>query len=308
MMHPDLIKLFCDVAEYRSFSRGANANGVTQSAASQRIKGLENELGVQLIDRTKRPLQLTEAGEVYHHGCRDMLDRYEQLRRDVSVAGHQVRGEIKVTAIYSAGIDLLHNVKTIFESNHPKAHVQLNFLHPDAVYDRVSREIDDIGITSFPKRWRDMQIIPLRDEMMVAVCNPKHELAMRSQIDPAELDGQKMVGFEESLPIAKHMAGYFRQHGAHPRVSNVFDNVDTIKTYVAETDTIAILPQRTVHREQERGVLVAIEIQPELVRPLAIIHQKHRALPPVVRVFIEHLLDYQNNKANLTVSQEAVAV
>ena len=71
------IKLFCDVAQHGNFSKGAELHGITQSAASQRIRGLEDDLGVELIDRSTRPCGLTHVGKVYYEGCREILDRYD---------------------------------------------------------------------------------------------------------------------------------------------------------------------------------------------------------------------------------------
>jgi DNA-binding transcriptional LysR family regulator len=69
------IRLYADVARYRSFSEAAREHGITQSAASQRIRSLEDRLGVMLIDRSVRPLALTPAGEVYGRGCIELLER-----------------------------------------------------------------------------------------------------------------------------------------------------------------------------------------------------------------------------------------
>jgi DNA-binding transcriptional LysR family regulator len=72
-MHVKSLKLFCDVVGRRSFSRGARENGVSQSAASQIVHQLEDNLGVKLIDRSKRPFVLTAEGEVYYDGCRKLV-------------------------------------------------------------------------------------------------------------------------------------------------------------------------------------------------------------------------------------------
>ena len=75
-MHLDTIKLFCDVVRLRSISRGAAANGVTQSGASQAIQQLEAELDAQLLDRSRRPLQPTAEGRGFHDACRTLLQGF----------------------------------------------------------------------------------------------------------------------------------------------------------------------------------------------------------------------------------------
>ena len=74
-MQFESLKVFCDVARHRSVSQAAAANDVSQSAASQIVLQLEKRLGVKLIDRSTRPLQLTREGQVYYDGCRGLVEQ-----------------------------------------------------------------------------------------------------------------------------------------------------------------------------------------------------------------------------------------
>ena len=76
-MNLDTLKLYCDVVRLRSFSRGAVTNGVSQSAASQSIRQLEGELDLTLLDRSRRPLEVTEEGRAFHEACCDLLAGFE---------------------------------------------------------------------------------------------------------------------------------------------------------------------------------------------------------------------------------------
>ena len=78
-MHLEALNIFCDVVRHQSFSRGALANSISQSAASQAVRQIERRLGTQLIDRSKRPLQLTPEGKVFFKGCQEIVERYHQL-------------------------------------------------------------------------------------------------------------------------------------------------------------------------------------------------------------------------------------
>ena len=77
------LKVFCDVVERRSFSRAADDNGISQSGASQMVHHLEEQLGVRLIDRSKRPFVLTPEGKVYYDGCRTLVRGYDALEEEV---------------------------------------------------------------------------------------------------------------------------------------------------------------------------------------------------------------------------------
>jgi DNA-binding transcriptional LysR family regulator len=84
-MQFEALKVFCDVARHRSFSQAATANQVTQSAVSQMIALMENRIGVQLIDRSTRPLQLTSLGKTYYDGCKAIWEQYNELEASLQV-------------------------------------------------------------------------------------------------------------------------------------------------------------------------------------------------------------------------------
>ncbi len=298
------IRLLCEVAACRSFSLAATRQGVTQSAASQRIGRLEERLGVQLLDRSVRPLALTPAGEAFVKGCRELVERYDQLERQVAGFRNQTAdGTVRVDAIYSAGIDLLNQIKEAFERDHQGVTVSVNYRRPQEVYEAVRDQTCDMGILSYPKRWPEVSVIPLRNERMSVVCNPRHPLARRESVKAGELGRWSMVGFEADLPVGRRIRKYLKDHGAQPQVTNMFDNIDTIKSAVAVTDDIAILPRRTVWREMLAGTLAVVELLPELVRPLGIIHHRAQskagAFTPAAQAFVDYLLKHAGPDVDL---------
>ena len=100
-MQIEALKIFCDVARLRSFSRAAAENRVTQSTASQTVHHLEEHLGVTLIERSPRPLRLTTEGTAFFSGCREIVERYQDLELVVKRRGLEADAEVRVAAIYS---------------------------------------------------------------------------------------------------------------------------------------------------------------------------------------------------------------
>ena len=289
------LRLFVDVARCHSFSQAAAMHGVTQSAASQRIGALEKRLGVTLLDRSVRPLSLTDAGQRYRDGVEDVLRRYDRLERSIVAGAAEPSGTVRIAAIYSSGIDLLSRVRGGFEEEHPTVAVQIKYLKPDEVHEAVVEGSADVGILSYPDRFRKVRSIALRDEEMAVVCPPEHDLASRRAVEARDLDGHEMIGFDADLPVARRTAAYLREHGAAPRIVNSFDNLDTLKGAVAVTDSFAILPRRTVLREAAAGTLAVVSLMPRLVRPMGLIHRPHpgdATLPPAVSLFVDYLLEH----------------
>lgn len=284
------LKIFCDIVSRRSFSRAAEDNGISQSGASQVVSQLESRLGVQLIERSKRPLGPTHEGQVFYDGCRKLIARYEALEDEVRTLHEEVAGRVRVAAIYSVGLHHMSRFVQEFMSRHPKANVRLEYLHPDRVLESVEDGQADIGIVSYPRSTRTLEAEPWRDEPIVLACAPGNPFAGRVQMALGELHGRRMVGFDPDLVIRHEIDRALAACGAEPEVVMEFDNIETIKRAVEIDAGVALLPEPTVGRELAAGTLCTVRIVgEELVRPLGIIHARGKLLPPTARRFVELL-------------------
>src|SRR5438309_1158508 len=188
-MHLRFVEIFCEVAQRRSFSRGASALDVSQSSASQAVSLLEKRLGTKLIDRSKRPLELTPAGEVYFEGCRELLERFRAVEDRVQAIADRVAGPVRVAAIYSVGLMQMGQFVQRFEELYPETRLRLEYLHPDRVYQQVLEDEADLGLVSYPRHGGDIMSIDWQEQPMVLVAPLRHRLAGRPNVSISELDG-----------------------------------------------------------------------------------------------------------------------
>ncbi len=289
-MHMKSLKVFCDVVRQRSFSRAARENGISQSAASQLIQQLEERLGVKLIDRSKRPFVLTCEGDVFYEGCRGLVERYGALEDKVRTLHQEVAGRVRVASIYSVGLHHMNRAIQSFLSQYPKANVRLEYLHPHRVYQSVENDKADLGLVSYPKASRTIQVIEWRTERMVLVCAPGHPLAHAGCLDLEQLEGQRMVGFESGLTIRREIDRVLNLHEVEVSVVMEFDNIETIKRAIEIDAGVSLLPEPTVLREVAAGTLRAVPLaSDELVRPLGIIYRRGRELSSTALRFVESL-------------------
>ncbi len=292
------LKVFCDIVARRSFSRAAEDNGISQSGASQVVSQLESRLGVQLIERTKRPLVPTREGQVFYDGCRKLIARYEALEDEVRTLHDDVAGRVRVAAIYSVGLHHMSRYVQEFMTRHPKANVRLEYLHPERVLELVEQGQADIGIVSYPRSTRAIEAEPWREEPLVLACAPTSPFADRVQVSLAELDGQRMVAFDPDLVIRHEIDRVMAAHDAEPEVVMEFDNIETIKRAVEIDAGVALLPEPTLGRELAAGTLCAVRLAgDELVRPLGIIHARGKPLGPTAKRFIDLLRDHARDTA-----------
>jgi DNA-binding transcriptional LysR family regulator len=295
-MQLESLKIFCDVVKWASFSRGAAENAISQSSASQAVHQLELRLGAKLIDRSKRPLVLTQQGRVYYDGCKELVDRYLELEQRVrAVEGEDtVAGTVGVAAIYSVGLNHMSQYVKTFEERYPRANVRLEYLHPSRVLERVTGGEAELGLLSFPKKWPDLNVLTWREEAMVVAVHPSHPFARRASVPIAELDGEPFVAFDSDLSIRKAIDRYLRHHDVQIDVVLEFDNIENIKRAVEIRSGISILPQPSLVQEVNAGTLAAVAIEghdtnDRLTRPLAIIHRRHVNLERAAARFLDLL-------------------
>ena len=289
-MHLRDLDLFCEVAHLGSFSKAAKAHGMSQPAASEIVKSIEEKLGCELLNRSVRPLELTPEGHIYYDGCRQLLDEYRRLEDRVLQRRDKVVGPVRIGAIYSVGLLQMDGYVREFERLYPDAALDLQYLHPEEVLSRVVSEEVDLGLMSFPPKRSDLNCIPWQDQPIVVVVPPEHPLAKRDWVKAEELEGENLVGFTTDLQMRTETDKWLKQAKVHVNVVHAFDNIENIKRAVEVGSGIALLPVPTVRREAELGSLVAIPLEDVTwFRRLALIHKRTKPFTTAITRFLELL-------------------
>lgn len=288
-MNTDTFRIFCDVVHYQSFSRGAEANNISQSAATQSIHRLEKLLGAQLIDRSRRPFVLTAEGKICYEGFHTILETYDSVVSRIQEPRSQ-GGTVRVAAIYSIGLHDMSKCMRDFMTEQPKTKVRLEFLHPAKVYQAVINSEADIGVVSYPTPSTDLGVIPLRSEEMVVVTPYNHPLSRERKITLKDLEGYDLVAFDRDLPIRREIDRSFRQNGVYVKIATEFDNIETIKQAIQVGMGVSILPAPSVMDELETHKLSAVSLStPKLSRPIGVIYRRRKIFSAPTTRFIEML-------------------
>jgi DNA-binding transcriptional LysR family regulator len=263
-------------------------NGISQSAATQHIQELEKRLGVQLLDRSTRPLGLTPGGKLYAELCRDVLRREEDFTAALDSIKAEAEGTVRVASIYSIGLSEMPRLREEFQHVCPGAQLHVELLRPNKVYEAVIEGEADLGFISYPEHRRDLTVIPWREERMTVAVYPSHPLAGREILVAADLNGQDFIAFDEEVIIRRELDRFLRDRDVTIPVVMQFDNIQSIKEAVALGSGISILPERTMAAEVEQGRLVSVPLHaPELVRPTGIIHRRKKKFTRAGREFLK---------------------
>ncbi len=289
-MHIEMLKVFCDLADLQSFSRTAEKHLLSQSAVSQQLAQLELAHKCQLINRKKRPIELTKAGQLLYLASKDIIDRHEQLKNELSSLQKSSVSRINVAAIFSIGMHTLPDYVKKFMVSYPNVNVHIEYFSASRIYELILAGDVDIGLVAVPKRDKRLEVYDFEDEPLVLVCSPKHPLSHESQVDIHKLRFERFIAFEKGVPTRVWIDNILERYNIVVRPVMEFDNIETIKRAVEINSGVSILPETAILQEVGSETIKAIAFSNEkFVRPTGIILRKGKILGQAGRYFIELL-------------------
>ncbi|MHC4624084.1 MAG: LysR family transcriptional regulator [Planctomycetota bacterium] len=289
-MHLETLKMFCDLADLRSFSRTAEKHLLSQSAVSQQLGQLELLYKCQLIDRKKRPIELSKAGQLLYTAVQDMLERHELLKSELNALKSAAGGRINVAAIFSIGMHTLPNYVKKFMVRYPNVNVHIEYFGAGKIYEMVLTGDVDVGLVAVPKMDRRFDVYEFENEPLVLACSPKHPLAAASQVDIHQIQFERFIAFDKNVPTRQWIDNILQRYNIIVRPVMEFDNIETIKRAVEINSGISILPKTAILQETAAETIRAINFSNEnFVRPTGIIIRKDKVFAQAGRYFIELL-------------------
>jgi LysR family transcriptional regulator, transcriptional activator of the cysJI operon len=289
-MKIESLKVFCDLAETKSFTKAAQINEVTQSAVSQTISALERRFKSLLIERSKKNFRLTPEGEVFYDYSKRILQTCGALHSKLQDIENVISGSIRVATIYSIGLHVLPPYVTQFLQRYPSVNVHVEYRLNDKVYENVLGNVVDLGLVAYPTRDARLEIVPVRSDTLVLICHPQHPFAERKSVKVKALSGQKFINFERDIPTRLALDKIFKDHRVTVEQVMQFDNIETVKRAVEIDSGVAIVPRETISQEIANETLKAVELENGAYsRPIAVIYRKNKVLSPAIKQFIAML-------------------
>ena len=286
-MQIESLKVFCDLAETKSFTKAAQINSVTQSAVSQTVSALERRFNSLLIERSKKNFRLTPEGDVFYDYSKRILQTCDALHSKLQEIENVVSGNIRVATIYSIGLHVLPPYVKRFLKSHPTVNVHVEYRRDDQVYENVLGNVVDLGLVAYATRDARLEVVPFRKDTLVLICHPQHPFAQKKSIRVKALDGQKFINYERDIPTRKALDKIFKDHRIAVQQVMQFDNIETVKRAVEIDSGVAIVPQETISEEIATGTLAAVDLENGAYsRPLSVIYKKSKVLSPAIKRFI----------------------
>jgi DNA-binding transcriptional LysR family regulator len=290
MLDIEILRIYCDLVELRSFSKTAHKHIISQSAISQQLAKLETAHKCQLLDRQKRPFDLTPAGQLLYDACKDMLARYEQFKSDLGSIQKSSTDKINLAAIFSIGMHSLPPYLKKFMARYPNVNLHVEYCSSAQIREKVLEGLVDIGVVAVPRKDKNLEMHEFEAEPLVLVCSPEHPFAGLAMADPKSLPSQKFIAFEKDVPTRELIDNLLIQYNITIRPVMEFDNVETIKRAVEINSGISIVPRTAILQELVNGTLKAIPFDdPKFVRPTAVIVRRNKTMGKPCRYLLELL-------------------
>ena len=281
-MQIESLKVFCDLAETKSFTKAALINDVSQT-----ISALERRFSSLLIERSKKNFRLTPEGDVFYDYSKRILQTCDALHSKLQEIENVISGNIRLATIYSIGLHVLPPYVTRFLQRYPSVNVHVEYRRDNQVYENVLGNVVDLGLVAFPTRDSRLEIVNLRPDKLVLICHPQHPFAERKSIKIKALSGQKFINYERDIPTRKALDKIFKQHRVTVDQVMQFDNIETVKRAVEIDSGVAIVPLETISQEIANDTLKAVDLENGAYsRPLALIYKKNKVLSPAIKQLI----------------------
>ena len=284
------LRTFKTVADLTSFSAAAQRLKLSQPSVSYQVKELEETLGLPLLDRLGKRVQLTEAGNVLYNYARRMLDVLDEATVVIEEMRGIQRGTLRVGASTTVGIYLLPAALGAFKKLHPGLVISLEIGTRARVQDQVLRNELDLAVVGPALKDPELAIIPFLSDELVVVAPAGHPLAGRRGLTLKDLADQPFIMREAASGSRLSLEKAARKAGAKLRVAMELGSNGAIKHAVESGLGLAVISRYATALEFSSGRLVELDVRGfPIRRDWHIVHLRRRKLPASVHAFIDFL-------------------
>ncbi|WP_395065973.1 LysR substrate-binding domain-containing protein [Paraburkholderia silvatlantica] len=273
------LRVFIEVARLQSFSRAGDEIGLTQSAVSRCVRELEAEIGVKLVDRTTREVQLTDVGANLIASIPRLLGDLDDALREIREIGEQRRGRVVVAASPTVACRLMPEVVAACGRQFPYITLGLrDDVQSDVVRKIRSGEVD-FGVIIGPFAAEDLETQCLTTDSFCVVVRGDHALALSQEVSWKELDGERLVMLDHASGSRPLIDAVMSEQGVRARVVQELGHPATVFGLVEAGVGISVLPWLALP-VPAGAPLLARPLVPRAERTVELVRRRDRSLSP----------------------------
>ena len=284
------LRLFCEVVDAGSITRGAERSALALAAASTRIRNMEDALGAPLLERSRQGVTLTPAGRTLLKHARTILSQTARLREDLGAFAGGLSGEVRLLANTNALTEFLPEALSRFLAGHPHVSVNLEERLSDEIVGLVAEGVGDVGIVAGTVDMGSLQTFPFRSDRFVVVSSAIHPLAQRSAMTFADVLGFDLVGLDRASSLQRFLSTKAAREGRPLRLRVQLRSFDAVCRLVECGVGVGIVPETTARRAARTMSLGIVELTDDWARrDLTICVRDLSQLAPYARELVKSL-------------------
>jgi len=299
-MEDHKLKVFCTVAETKSFSKTSEIIHLTQPAVSLQIQALEEVYETKLFDRSSSTVTLTPAGEVLYKFAKEILHLYANVEKVIGEMTGLVKGSISIGASSTIGNYVLPALITDFKKTHPKIKVHMLVGNSKRVVELLNSGNVDLGLVEGEVTRQKMAIEKILSDELLLIVPSYHPWAKKKEISISELTKEPFIIREGGSGTRQMIEKFFALHGIAPqdmRISMVLGSTVAIKEAVENGLGVSIVSRWAARKEVKYGSLCLIRIKEQkMIREFSLVTNKGSVSSHAVDEFLTYLKSYPFTK------------
>jgi DNA-binding transcriptional LysR family regulator len=281
---------FCAVVERKSFSQAAERLGVTQPAVSLQIRSLEQRLGRQLLDRSGRRVEPTEAGRRLYASAQRVLAAEEHLLEDLDADDEgTITGTLELGASTGPGGTVVPLLLCEFQEQHPDVGVRLTVSDTQTVVDRVAGRELELGIVGAGRRHRGVAFEPFFSDEVVLACPADHRFAGKT-VSLDDLKGEKLIVMQDGAGVRQVIEDELRKAGMRLRDLDVRLELglqESVRSAVVAGHGIAFISRLAIETDLAAGRIATARVRGlDPVREIFLARATGRSETRAARAFV----------------------
>ncbi|WP_010531427.1 LysR family transcriptional regulator [Lentibacillus jeotgali] len=281
------LKYFITLVDEQTYTRAASTLHISQPSLSAAIKKLEQEVGLILIDRSKRQLQISKEGQILYLESRKLLHHYEHVSFEMDRLKQQGPLELSIGLIESSMFfipDILSHFKREYHD------VRISLLETLSLTD-VMKALNSfdihLAITNQYIYQEDIETIPIYEENLVALIPPGHRLNRKDTVQIHDLEGENFIVCKEGFQTRQDILNAFSKSGVKPNIQFEIEWFETGCSLVEDGLGITVIPENYVRYSKQTDCAIKKIDSDSISRIVYLAYDKNRYQPPIVMRFIE---------------------
>ncbi|WP_411681718.1 LysR family transcriptional regulator [Clostridium thailandense] len=294
------LKFFLEVVKYKNFTIAASKLCISQSSLSKRIKALENELGVKLLERSSRSVKLTEAGSEFLDFTIETIESYEKVQ--IKMNAYKEKNK-KTLTIGTIPVMSQYGITSLIASFTKKySDIDINIIEaksPEILALLDSSKIDLAFIRTISLSGEEYKINPLIDDELVMIVPKGHPFTQNVCIDLSQASGENYIFLDSGPGMYDICMEACRISGFKPRVLYEYSRIETIIGVVSEGIGVALLMRKVVEFFNNQDIEI-IKLRQKFITTIALVSLSHKKSSNMMKKFSSCTEEWiKNNKSKI---------